>query len=79
MINGVILAHYRCNLLTLFLLAKLTTIHFYVDSLGLLGRLECFDDLFLYGDHPSHHLREAVRQLVCFFGRYNDLPLAFLT
>jgi len=79
MFIGEILAHYRCNLLTLFFLAKLATIHFYVDGLCLLGRLECFNDFFLYGDHPSHYLCEAVSQLVCFLGRDNDLSLAFLT
>ena len=79
MINGEILAHYRCNLLTLFLLVKLTTIHFYVDGLCLFGSFQCLDDFFLDRDHACHDLCQAVSQLVRFLGRDNDLSLALLS
>jgi len=79
MFIGVILAHYRCNLLTLLFVTKLAAIHFYVDGLGFLGAFECFNDFFLYGHHTCHHLGKAVRQLIGFLGWKYDLSFAPLS
>ena len=56
---------------------EVSAVHFYIDGLGRFGCFECLNYLFLNCDHTSHHLCEAVGQLIGFFSRYNDLSFAF--